>query len=336
MKKIIWLYCVIVVILYASFYMSYAIVSETVYLDNNKEVLEIGEEVEVSVILENSNISAFNLNLYYDKTKLEYISGPENTNVIENRILYVWYDEAGGNSPKNGELAKFTFRAKEEGIANFNIDGEFYNNVPELIQTEFRGTSVQIGKEKEIEQNDVISVEKSSFENSEYITTGLEKDNTNLEILAVQDILLYPAFDKQIKKYSIEISETAESLNILAIPENEMTKVQIIGNEELKTGDNLIKIEVTAQDGKAKSVYEINAYKRNSEEEQVYIKKQEENTKKLEQIYEAQKTSSEIEVPKNSNVESINEKPNFIQIIFVSILAILAIGAVAFKYKKQH
>lgn len=336
MKKIIWLYCVIVAVLYASFYMNYAIVSETVYLDSDKEFLKIGEDIEVYVTLENSDIAAFNLNLYYDKTKLEYISGPENTNVIENRILYVWYDEAGGNRPKNGELAKFIFRAKEEGIANFNIDGEFYNNVPELIQTAFRGTSVQIGKEKEIEQSDVISVEKVNFENSEYMITGLEKDNTNLETLAIQDILLYPAFDKMIKKYSIEISETAENLNILVIPENEMAKVQIVGNEELKTGDNLIKIEVTAEDGKTKSEYEINAYKRNSEEEQVYIKKQEENAKKLDQIYEAQKTSSEIEVPQNSKIESVSEKPNFIQIVIVSSLAILAIGVVAFKYKKHN
>ena len=231
MKKIIWLYCVIIAVLYVSFYSSYAIVSETVYLNRNKDILEIGEDIEVYVTLENSNIVAFNLNLYYDKTKLEYISGPENTNVIENRILYVWHDETGGNRPKNGELAKFTFRAKEEGIANFNIDGEFYNNVPELIQTEFKGSSVQIGKETVIEQNDVISVEKVNFENSEHMTTGLEKNNTDLETLAVQDILLYPPFDKMIKEYSIEVSENIKKLNILAIPENENAKVQIIGSE---------------------------------------------------------------------------------------------------------
>ncbi len=333
MKKIIWLYCVIIAVLYVSFYSSYAIVSETVYLNRNKDILEIGEDIEVYVTLENSNIVAFNLNLYYDKTKLEYISGPENTNVIENRILYVWHDETGGNRPKNGELAKFTFRAKEEGIANFNIDGEFYNNVPELIQTEFKGSSVQIGKETVIEQNDVISVEKVNFENSEHMTTGLEKNNTDLETLAVQDILLYPPFDKMIKEYSIEVSENIKKLNILAIPENENAKVQIIGSEELNTGNNLIKIEVTAEDGKTKSEYEINAYKRNTEEEKDYIEEQEENEKKLEQIYDAQKTSGEIEVPKNSKVESISEKPDFIQIVIVSTLAILVIGIVAFKYK---
>lgn len=329
MRKMIFIYGIIIFILYCSFSMSYAIMQETVYLDSNKDVLQKGEEVEISAFTENNNVAALNLNLYYDNEKLEYISGPENTNVIDNRIIHVWYDENGGNTPKNGELAKFTFKAKKDGIANFTVDGEFYNNTPVLIQMDFKETSVKIGKEE------MVDSEASNKEDLETIKIEDNK-NTNLENLAIQDILLNPTFDRNIKKYNIEISENIEKLNILAIPENENASINIIGNENLKTGDNLIKVEVTAQDKISKNIYEINAHKRNAEEEQIYEKGQEENAKKLQQIYNVQKTSSEAEVPKNSNVESVSEKSNFTHIIIVSMVASLAIGVVVFKYKKVH
>ena len=95
MRKMIFIYGIIIFILYCSFSMSYAIMQETVYLDSNKDVLQKGEEVEISAFTENNNVAALNLNLYYDNEKLEYISGPENTNVIDNRIIHVWYDENG-------------------------------------------------------------------------------------------------------------------------------------------------------------------------------------------------------------------------------------------------
>ena len=37
-----------------------------------------------------------------------------------------------------------------------------------------------------------------------------------------------------------------KKLNILAKPENEKSKIEIVGNSNLKEGENIIKIKVTA------------------------------------------------------------------------------------------
>lgn len=51
-----------------------------------------------------------------------------------------------------------------------------------------------------------------------------------------------------------------QKLNILAKPENEKSKIEIVGNSNLKEGENIIKIIVTAEDGTTTRTYKINAY----------------------------------------------------------------------------
>ena len=125
---------------------SYATQTGLVYIECNKENLEKNDEIEVSINLKDAKTAAFN-SLYFDNTKFEFISEAENVSVQENRIIYVWYDINGGKTPKDGEIAKFRFKAKEEGIANFSIEGEFYSETGQLIQVDFKEKQVQI-KEK--------------------------------------------------------------------------------------------------------------------------------------------------------------------------------------------
>ena len=126
---------------------SYATQTGLVYIECNKENLEKNDEIEVSINLKDAKTAAFNFSLYFDNTKFEFISEAENVSVQENRIIYVWYDINGGKTPKDGEIAKFRFKAKEEGIANFSIEGEFYSETGQLIQVDFKEKQVQI-KEK--------------------------------------------------------------------------------------------------------------------------------------------------------------------------------------------
>ena len=50
------------------------------------------------------------------------------------------------------------------------------------------------------------------------------------------------------------------SLDIKAEAENEKAKLEIEENSDLKEGDNVIKINVTAEDGETVRTYKINAY----------------------------------------------------------------------------
>ena len=125
-KKIICF--IIILLLFGSLYtISNAVETGTVYLTSNKNKIEKGDEIEIAVNLKNSATAAFDFSLYFDTSKFEYISKLDNTNVVDNRVIFVWYDNTGGEKAKQGEIAKLKFKAKEDGLATFSVEGEFYN-----------------------------------------------------------------------------------------------------------------------------------------------------------------------------------------------------------------
>lgn len=231
--------------------LSYASTVGTVYLTTNVSTLEKQEEVELTIALKDSKTAAFNINLYFDDTKLEYVSGPDNTNVVGNCILFVWYDTNGGNDAKEGELASFIFKAKEDGIANFSIDGEFYSQVGQKIQTEFEQAQVQIGKEE-------TALEKEAKEEK---GSNTQASNANLQALRINQEGVVPNFDKNTHEYYLTVSNTINEIEVLAISENPNATVEISGNTNLKEGLNSIKIQVISEDKTQKNTYTIEATK---------------------------------------------------------------------------
>ena len=86
-----------------SYYKTYANTKGNVYLESNKDVIEINEEVEISVNIDNFTTAAYTLYLYFDNDKFEFVkeNEEENINVDGSRIIYVWYDKEGVNSPRS-------------------------------------------------------------------------------------------------------------------------------------------------------------------------------------------------------------------------------------------
>ena len=164
---------------------------------------------------------------------------------------------------------------------------------------------------------------------------NIEISNTNLETLAIENVLLYPNFDNNIINYEVEISKDIEKLNILAIPENENAKSEIIGNNRLKEGNNNIKIIITAQDGITKKEFNINVHKRNSKEEGDFLEKQKENKQKLEKTYEAQKVVAQNTQYNKSNKQERKEKRTTLIIICIFILFIITGIIVGIKINKN-
>ncbi len=164
-------------------------------------------------------------------------------------------------------------------------------------------------------------------------TEDIESANSNLENLAVQESMLYPAFESNITQYKIEVPNNIEKLNILAIPENINANVQIIGNEKLKTGQNVIKINVKAKDGITNKTYIINAYKRNMQEEQEFEEEEKIQAEKLSAILENSENGNEID-ENNTHIEN-KEKPNkwVIGSIFI-VFAIIGFIAIWIRGKK--
>lgn len=161
-------------------------------------------------------------------------------------------------------------------------------------------------------------------------TQNLEEANTNLEMLAIEDILLTPPFNTKTTNYKAEIPYETNKLNILAIPENENATVQIEGKEDLKTENNLVKITVTAQDGTTKKVFKIDVYRRNKEEEKNYKEEQIDNKEKLEQIYKAERTSSKTTAP----LQKVEDNKIIAVVIIATIIGIIYL--IAKKRKKEQ
>ena len=225
----------------------YSLAEDNLKINTDKENINLNENFKIYVNIGNIDVASYTLNIYFDNTKVEYISGSDNTNVINNRIINIWYDETGGKNTKNNqEIAVFEFKAKETGTASFYLGGELFDNNANKIQVNNSYTNINI------------SEENKNTRTSENIK---QTNNSMLKIMRLDKEGIIPEFSPDIQEYYFTTDLSTNSLNITAIPEAENSKVSITGNENLKEGLNKILIEVTSSDNTSKSVYVINATK---------------------------------------------------------------------------
>ena len=424
MKKIIYLIITIFMIILFSYPLkSRALENATFYLQSDKDNVIIGDEFEVSLNLKGINTSAYSIEIFFDTTKLEFVSGPENSNVIGNKVKIVWYDTNGGTEAKQGELEKLKFKSIAPGIADVDVNGEFFDENINLMQTDFENFQIEILEQdvtegvngraiqnqnstqlkslrlnvegivpdfetdiydysltlpeqlkeiKDIEvqtiaENENAKIEVSGNKNlkdglniinvvvtnqgksQEYKikvtkTQNLEMANTNLENLAIEYAILSPEFNEQITRYNTQVANEINQLNILAIPENEQGKVEILGNNNLNEGNNKIEIKVTAPNGFTQRIYEINVYKRNKQEEAIYDQEVDKVKKRLEEAYSVNKEVSENdnsgETMNNDNNEvkkekRENKKDYLLMAVDVFIVVSIIIGFLTYKNIKR-
>lgn len=219
---------------------------------SDKNTIEAGEEVEINIEIGNKEVQAFTLEIYWDRAVLEYVSGPENSNNLGNRIIYTWINESGKEHEKI-DVQSFKFKALQDGIANITITGEFYNLNGDEIKIDDSSFEVKVGKEEEKNNEEAVEVNEN-----------VSDDNTNLSILRLDQEGISPDFDKDIKEYYFVANNTINDLGITAIPENPGATVTIIGNKNLKIGENTIDIKVEAKDKSKSSIYKIYVSKTNN------------------------------------------------------------------------
>lgn len=426
MKKIIYfVITVFMIILFSYPLKSRALENATFYLQSDKDNVIIGDEFEVSLNLKGINTSAYSIEIFFDTTKLEFISGPENSNVIGNKVKIVWYDSNGGTEVKQGELEKLKFKSIAPGTADFDVNGEFFDENTNFIQTDFENFQIEILEQdssegvegrsvqkqnstqlkslrlnvegivpdfetdiydysltlpeqlkeiKDIEvqtiaENENAKIEVSGNKNlkdglniinvvvtnqgksQEYKikvtkTQNLEMANTNLENLAIEYAILSPEFNAQITRYNTQVANEISQLSILAIPENEKGKVEILGNNNLNEGNNKIEIKVTAPNGFTQRIYEINVYKRNKQEETMYDQEVDKVKKRFEEAYSVNKEVSENDnsgertINSDKNGESKNEKREnkkdyLLMAVDVFIVVSIIIGFLTYKNIKR-
>ena len=426
MKKVISIILIFIIVISLSISISnISLAAENLTIKTDNQTIQINENFKIYINIGNIKVASYTLNIYFDNDKLEYIAGPENTNVVNNRIINVWYDQTGGkNTRQNQDIAVFEFKAKETGVVNFNLTGEFYdsngsrintNNINEN-PTNISNSSLQINiieqQENNIEPNAItgednnsllkimrldkeglipefspdikdyyfiadldtnnlevtaipeatnanvqisgnqglkeglntILIEVTSRDNSSKSvytinitkTGNKEAANSNLETLAIENVMLEPIFDVSILNYKASVPNSTENLNVFAVPENINGKVEITGKDNLKEGDNLVKVRVTAPNGYSFKDYIVNVHRRTQEEDKIFEEEQIANSEKLNSIIDEKGLgflSNEQEV--ENEEENKNNQKNSYKAIFIVFGLIVVVGIGIFVIKKK-
>lgn len=385
-----------------------------IYLQSSNTEIKNGEEFSFTINLANISVSAFDIHIYFNHELLEYIAGPENTNVVGDEIITVWYDETGGeNAKQNCELVKYTFKAKQIETEYIAIQGEFYNAEGVQIQNFTDGIEVVANEEEQIETIEIseesqvpsnhsklsvlrlnhegmtpvfspditqyyfltqtlsslevtaipenpnadvritgntdfkeglntITIEVESPDKSSktrYIifvtkTRNMDTANANLETLAIENVTIAPDFTNDVYQYDATVSNTTQNLNVLAIPEKQSAKVEIVGGKGLAFGNNFINIRVVAENGYTTKQYTVNVYKRNEEEQKMAEQETENNIQKLNAILEQQEGENEDTKQRENDVVA-NIKENIWFVFMYVVFSMIIIVVVIVRIKKD-
>ena len=210
----------------------------------DKELIQKGEEISIKIQIRDVPIGAYTLELYWDRETLEYLSGPENANYANHRILYTWVSETGQDKV-NLETEAFVFKVLQEKNSNMRVLAEAYNTKGEAVEIE-SGSLILRTEEREEKKEKIEQEEVKGQEN-----------NTNLKVLRLNQEGISPDFEKEVKDYYFIADSSITNLEVTAIPENPYATVSITGNTNLKMGENKIEVRVVSQDKSKEAVYQI-------------------------------------------------------------------------------
>lgn len=392
--------------------------TQEINIETDKTEMLVDDNVVLTISSRDVPIASADIEIFFDESQFEFISGPELLAKKENSIKYSWFDEDGGVTEiNNREIFSIVLKAKKEGIFQIGITGKAYDKNGNELNIEFKGITLYIEKESnesylqtqgttsiddradnaflqnlrlneeglepqfekdifeyyiivneniqnlevtaipeninstvyingntdlKLGNNDirieVISADKTK--KNEYIihvskTKDIEKANTNLETLAIENASLEPEFEASATNYKVTVENNINQVNILAIPENINAKVSIEKDEELKIGDNIANIKVLAEDGFSQKKYVINIHRMNEEEQNEYERKQEENQKKLGELLST--SENNISVNKDMQIsekENNNTKKN-VALIIIGIIFVIMIVLIAYLFRKK-
>lgn len=128
--------------------------------------------------------------------------------------------------------------------SNEKLNNEYWSKVTYKGTTGYVASSYLTATKPEV---------KPSAEPSTPPSTAPEEQKSNdssLKSLSITGVEITPAFDSRIFNYDANILDTTiTEVEVLAEVNDEKAKYEIIGNTDLKNGENIISVAVTAEDG---------------------------------------------------------------------------------------
>ncbi len=262
----------------------------TVSLSASKGSVTVGEEFSITVSLNGASAATLTSRISVDTSKVDYVSGPGNSNFTNGRVIYTWTDPNGGANPISGNIATFKFRAKATGKATFGVSGDFFDASYTNLKPAFSGTSVSVNPKPTPTPTPAPTPVPTPVPTSNPPTGGSSggssggnsggntnrptntnkpsnttpnptSNNANLKALHLNVEGLSPTFHKNTTTYYLTVADTINEIGVTAEPEEAGAKVVVTGNTNLAIGVNNIKIVVTAPDNKTTKTYTVQVTK---------------------------------------------------------------------------
>ncbi len=183
-------------------------------------------------------------------------------------------DNKDENQEKSNNTNLKTFEVTPTGLspAFSNVTTEYTMTVDsEVDKIEIKAVAEDENAKVKISGNEDLDVGTNTIkilvtaedgtERTYVITVTKErKEQLKLSELLVEGLPLKPEFDENVYEYTLELDKTDISeLNITATPSKKSAEVEIVGNTELKPGENVITILVKSSDGEEITTYQITA-----------------------------------------------------------------------------
>ncbi len=208
--------------------------SASLNLEQVSETVKSGKKFSVSfTITATTGIGEVEVYMSYDDTAIEFLGGGSKIKGHDG-IIYLSDAEFEANETKRKYVMEFM--ALKDGVTEIAVDeGALlydYNN----------GSALSFAK-----KNVKIDVGGKV----------IDQASTYLKTLAIEGVEINPQFSRTTYDYVATMEYTEEKqVNVVAKPEEESSKVQIDGADQIIAGENLIKVTVSDNDGNQK-VYEI-------------------------------------------------------------------------------
>lgn len=175
----------------------------------------------------------------------------------ENRLKQLSIDIEGMTPEFNKETTEYyvvtDLNTKEIKVTAIPVDEKATVTISGNTKLEEGENTITINVKAEDGTNKVYYIYVNKVDN-------IAMANAMLQSLQVTNYSIYPSFKPTIYNYNIDIKDGIEKIEIIAKPENEKSTIAIEGNENLKQGENIIKVIVTAEDGVTVRTYKIKAY----------------------------------------------------------------------------
>ena len=232
-------------------------------MDANKEEISIKEPVTVNVAekaQQATQTTQTTTNTTQAQTQAQAQAPAQPTFTNANKTMYTTGNINLRSSWSTGSLATSVPAGTEvtvTGTSTQSVGGYVWYRVTYNGQTKYVASSLLTANKPDEKEKEEEKKEKST--------------NKALKDLVIENYKLTPEFDADVTKYSVEVPKDVDKLEISGITQDENAKVDIVGNDNLKVGNNIVKVTVTAEDGTTR-IYTITVTKTNKEADEASSK----------------------------------------------------------------